>query len=422
MAFYLRKHFNMGPLRINLSKGGVGLSAGVTGARVGLNRKGVYVHGGRHGMYYRKHLKKGQRGRGKTVPGQQARRDDGKAELFVDTGAAYPAPFTPEEARPPEVNLPDLPSLSPRLGYTIGIGLLLSVVLLVAAPPVGGVALLATGAEATRFGWMRSRRNRAARAAWENVHEALTNQNEVSPLLDTLNQALGPAQRRWLHARCYALLLDRLIEDSDVVDTDLVVRFEDSADVPASLQSTLKQAIFAEVVDAVVEDHVLTEEEEEAVDALADRLGLRPSDIAAERAMLNALRAEREIHAAPLTPVNSGVSLKQGEECYYETEARFLVERVQERFQRNNVKYTVRGLEVDMEGTLYLTDRRLLLVGDGTRSYRLRRVLDEELSLHDNTLRLTLDERVSQVIISAPDTHVLAAHLTKVLHEHHGGA
>lgn len=60
MAFYLRKAFKVGPLRLNLSKSGLGLSAGVTGARIGLSPKGAYVHGGRHGIYYRKYLKKGK--------------------------------------------------------------------------------------------------------------------------------------------------------------------------------------------------------------------------------------------------------------------------------------------------------------------------------------------------------------------------
>ncbi|MFA5056553.1 MAG: DUF4236 domain-containing protein, partial [Opitutaceae bacterium] len=59
MAFYLRKSFNFGPLRINLSKSGIGLSFGVTGLRVGVKPDGQrYVHAGRKGIYYRKSLGK----------------------------------------------------------------------------------------------------------------------------------------------------------------------------------------------------------------------------------------------------------------------------------------------------------------------------------------------------------------------------
>lgn len=57
MGFYLRKAFRLGPLRINLSKSGLGVSAGVKGARVGVDAQGKsYVHVGRGGLYFRKRL------------------------------------------------------------------------------------------------------------------------------------------------------------------------------------------------------------------------------------------------------------------------------------------------------------------------------------------------------------------------------
>lgn len=57
MPFYIRKAFSLGPLRFNLSKSGLGLSAGVRGLRVGVTPKGKsYVHAGRGGLYYRQSL------------------------------------------------------------------------------------------------------------------------------------------------------------------------------------------------------------------------------------------------------------------------------------------------------------------------------------------------------------------------------
>jgi hypothetical protein len=57
MGFYFRKSFKLGPVRFNLSKSGVGLSAGVKGARVGVDAKGKkYIHVGRSGIYYRQTL------------------------------------------------------------------------------------------------------------------------------------------------------------------------------------------------------------------------------------------------------------------------------------------------------------------------------------------------------------------------------
>lgn len=56
MPFYLRKSVSVGPFRFNLSKSGVGVSAGVKGFRIGTGPKGNYVHMGRGGFYYRASL------------------------------------------------------------------------------------------------------------------------------------------------------------------------------------------------------------------------------------------------------------------------------------------------------------------------------------------------------------------------------
>ncbi|MCL4178008.1 MAG: DUF4236 domain-containing protein [Verrucomicrobia bacterium] len=54
MPFYLRQSLRIGPFRFNLSKSGVGVSAGVKGFRVGTGPRGHYVHAGRGGLVYRK--------------------------------------------------------------------------------------------------------------------------------------------------------------------------------------------------------------------------------------------------------------------------------------------------------------------------------------------------------------------------------
>lgn len=56
MGFYIRKSIKVGPLRFNLSKSGVGISAGVKGFRLGTGPRGNYVHMGLGGLYYRSTL------------------------------------------------------------------------------------------------------------------------------------------------------------------------------------------------------------------------------------------------------------------------------------------------------------------------------------------------------------------------------
>lgn len=56
MGWYLKKSFAFGPLRVNLSKSGIGASVGVKGLRVSTGPKGRQLNAGREGLYYRASL------------------------------------------------------------------------------------------------------------------------------------------------------------------------------------------------------------------------------------------------------------------------------------------------------------------------------------------------------------------------------
>jgi hypothetical protein len=56
VGFYFRKSFGKGPIRLNLSKSGLGVSVGVKGARVSFGPRGTFLHAGRGGVYYRQRL------------------------------------------------------------------------------------------------------------------------------------------------------------------------------------------------------------------------------------------------------------------------------------------------------------------------------------------------------------------------------
>lgn len=62
MGWFLRKSIRFGPLRLNLSKRGLGASMGVKGLRAGVDTTGKpYVAGGRGGIYFRQRLPAGGR-------------------------------------------------------------------------------------------------------------------------------------------------------------------------------------------------------------------------------------------------------------------------------------------------------------------------------------------------------------------------
>ena len=77
MSFYIRKALSVGPFRFNLSKSGVGVSAGVTGFRLGSGPAGNYIHAGRHGLYYKKFFS------------GKKNSDGSKEEIFINDDEGY---------------------------------------------------------------------------------------------------------------------------------------------------------------------------------------------------------------------------------------------------------------------------------------------------------------------------------------------
>jgi hypothetical protein len=64
MGFWFRKSINLGPIRINLSKSGVGMSTGVKGARVSTGPRGTRFTASKGGFGYTKSLGRGKMGMG----------------------------------------------------------------------------------------------------------------------------------------------------------------------------------------------------------------------------------------------------------------------------------------------------------------------------------------------------------------------
>lgn len=72
MGWGFRKSFKFGPMRLNLSKSGIGLSAGVKGARVSVGPRGTHLNVGTGGFYYRQKIGGGSRGGYRTGSGGYA--------------------------------------------------------------------------------------------------------------------------------------------------------------------------------------------------------------------------------------------------------------------------------------------------------------------------------------------------------------
>jgi len=420
MGFFIRKAFKAGPLRINLSKGGVGVSGGVTGARIGLNRHGSYLYGGRHGLYYRKKL------------GQKKRRDipdtvkpngrtsqvnpNGPTDLFVDTGATYSSPYDLIEPHPwPE--LVDKSELykNPYLWTTAAV--LAVLIYLIEEPVIQAISVAAILLILILFF-----RDYRWRIKGRRMVETIATQFEENPAeadLSIMQQFELNAPRKYnerFMPDLFSVVLQIAMEKRDDAYIFAYNKFEKQVPVSDSFIMESKQAILSRQLETVLEDHLLTEEEEQDLRDLIQKLDLSDQFIFEELQYLDLASSVRKEMDAPLKEIESPVPLVRGEKCLavYE-DVRLLEERVRDRFKKNRIQYRVLGYEIQIEGTLVVTDRRLMIFGSGSREYRLNKVLDIITDLEANTIEITLSGRKNPVYLTAKLPMIIAARLEKII-------
>ncbi|MBL8879815.1 MAG: DUF4236 domain-containing protein [Phycisphaerales bacterium] len=88
MGWSFRKSFNFGGLRVNLSRSGVGISAGVKGFRVSLGPRGTYLNAGLGGIYFRQRLDAPPHRRRRSSTSTAWQLDEGPQQLNPDVGVS----------------------------------------------------------------------------------------------------------------------------------------------------------------------------------------------------------------------------------------------------------------------------------------------------------------------------------------------
>jgi Protein of unknown function (DUF4236) len=163
MGFYLRKSLRAGPFRFNLSKSGLGVSAGVPGFRVGTGPRGNYVHVGAHGVYYRASLGGNRRAPSPrpTMPGWQPR--PGSDVVLDDTTGATASELLPSSPDEFVAQLNDAAKRFRLWPWTLAAILVLAA----AGPPAVAIVALLLGLVAVPWVFLRDRARRSVVAFYE---------------------------------------------------------------------------------------------------------------------------------------------------------------------------------------------------------------------------------------------------------------
>jgi hypothetical protein len=423
MGFYIRKSFRLGPVRLNLSKSGFGVSAGVKGARIGVNSRGrAYTHAGRFGLYHRQTL--GSAGSGARSQSARARAG-GIEELTTDTGATY-APTSSSIERDPL--LEDYPRRKAPTGLFVFAFLIAVVVALGVLARLGGevgpahAALgfaVSLGAAALVF----AIRMRARNASNANIAEELAGViRETGSLTDTevtqiesilSNDVLYPEEKEYSCAKIYVAALRAVVEDRRVEADELALltQLKNTFQLEEKFVQRARADCFRAAYFEAIADHELERDEEATLDHLRKELGIPDSAISEDLEALEQLREIRMIREGQLPELTADVKLQKSESCHYIGEGRILKSKVLKRFQQDGQKFNVRGLVIDKEGKLLVTNKRILLVHSGTTSIRFEKIVDLEIDADQNLLSITKDGAQKPVFVTTPDAMKVGAML-----------
>lgn len=388
MAWSLRKSFKVGPTRINLSSRGIGYSVGVRGLRVGTSSSGRgYVRGGRGMLRYQAAL--------------------GSSAQSLAGPPAYSGP-----------------AFGGCRVSMIG-GLILGPVLLaiqnnttrlIVAGSVVALVLVAMGLR--KAAAMRREREEAARQeAIEALNEAvsalLTNPTpseadarRVSERRREVGELPGGVEQ---YEAAYRSAVADAVADQKVSPEERtrLERLARGLGLSRDFVQRSNLGGFVEGFYALIGDGKLTEDEDEKLKALRAAFSIPEAQITAQLAKADQLRRARGVEQADkLEPVAVDVKLGKSESAFYAVPA------AEMRFYMASD----RDFEPVKSGTLYVTDQRLLFVGDGSNSIKLQKVLRlgmEPRRAGGEVVSLAIDGRKTPYYLFADEPFVLVAHIKR---------
>jgi hypothetical protein len=398
MGLTFRKSFKIGPTRINLSSKGIGTSVGVRGFRVGTSASGRgYVNAGRGMLCYR-----ASAGRSNRAPLLTA----------ADTSAA--------------------PSANPSAGCLFVLGAVVTLFALVVffASGYEGRLLIGFGLVGLACFAIWAYMERAKRLR-EEAEQEQERQRRVLEFGEAINTFLANPIPTEADAQRVADLRERLPELPEraiellesayrsavaeaVADQKVTAEEQKRLSLLASAFSLSPDFVrrahlagFIEGFYALIADGKLTEEEDEKLLAMRSAFGVPQSEIAPILAKADQLRRARAVEvAADLEPVSADVKLKKGEACFYRAPASEMRLYVNDDFR--SVK----------DGCLYVTNQRLLFVGEGTTTIGMHKImrLDTEPKREGGeVVALAVDGRKTPLYLDTAEPFVLLAHINRVL-------
>jgi hypothetical protein len=168
-------------------------------------------------------------------------------------------------------------------------------------------------------------------------------------------------------------------------------------------RATIAVETFRELFWFLVADHDLSPGEETALGAARELFKLPAQAVQAELTLIDEFRRARALLEGSLPVVQADIALQRTEVCHHQTTGALLEERVVRTQQIAGERVKETAWRPVREGRLYITSKRILVVGDGTTSIPFDKILDIEVDVDDRRIAITKDGRQTPYFLTASD-------------------
>lgn len=402
MGFYVRKGLNFGPLRLNFSKSGIGLSAGVTGARIGVNSQGrAYVHGGRHGLYYRKNL--GSIGSNSSTVTRMNVAKLPDMEIFQDTGHTFP--ITKIQTSP--ILLPPLPRKPNLFSW---VAFFFSMLWAISDFSIFSMTAVVIAAITVLLWYRRNQQYQFFLKAFDSLKDCTPIQQEKH-LWENETASLNTTTKQILASHVAFCWLENQLEQGHLKNFSSHLDF---LPIPLEQIQSFATHLYQASVEDALADHQLSEEEVSFIHKLEKTWQIPPTSILAEKELITQFQQLREIQDKNIPEAYFSRTLLKDELPFFEGYGKFLHKRILQTWQENRQRFKQIGYQVDTEGTLRISNRSIEIQdGTQTRTYPIRQVTNVLVSLEEGIIELSLQNRKNPVILTSDELIVVAAILNK---------
>jgi len=368
MGFYIRKSFRAGPVRLNLSKSGLGVSAGVKGLRVGSGPRGSYIHAGRGGLYYRKKL-------GSNTKYRSASQDS--------TGSIG------------------------IIGGIIALVIVIYVVQWFVENLAVFIFLVTVAAFIAGFLFYkkisRSKTIKEYKKKLDEVFVLETNEFGKDNLMKIKRKLINnncKAEAENIEKNIYNAVLDKIIDDNEITPTEkeAIQNLESIVSISDSYKNETKLEIFKSYYLNAIEDRLITNSEIDTLNNIVEGLGIDQSGIKKEMQTVQEIIRMQGLRY-PLPPLPTvPITIQKSEIAFYSSIGKILSRKKAPRNSSSEYEYSIRR-----KGNLVVTNKRVLVVKEGTTSINIADILDIDVDIDNNFILISKGKSATPTIIQTEE-------------------